>query len=293
LRASVAIVTYNRASSCELVLRKIGEQDTLPSEIIVVDDHSDQAFRTTTVFPRHIPFRVIRTNTELGLSACRNLCIRLTGEELIVFIDDDALPLDNWLSEIIGRFEHDDVEVLGGLCLPAYDRSPPSWWDPNILGEYLTVDNRSIVGCNLAVRRAVFDRIGGFNESLGRYGKKQLSNEETDFLLRAHDLGIKLAFEPKARVFHFVPGERMNMNYLLRRAWYQGVSTYLMVRRRLGWILEERRMRARFAKEPQVRWSLNPSAWLIYVLLHLVSLLGFLYTSVSARALLREKRKNS
>jgi len=56
----------------------------------------------------------------------------------------------------------------------------------------------TITGCNFSVRREVIDTIGGFDERFTGLATR----EDSEFGLRAYRAGIKMAFAPRALVFH-------------------------------------------------------------------------------------------
>ena len=47
------------------------------------------------------------------------------------------------------------------------------------------------IGANMAVRRSVFDRAGGFNPALGRKGKSLLGQEQAEFFYRTRAHGVR------------------------------------------------------------------------------------------------------
>src|SRR5690606_11024814 len=54
----------------------------------------------------------------------------------------------------------------------------------------------AISGCFLLIRRALWNRLGGFDESFFLYG------EETDLCLRAGQLGVRCLVCPEAKLIH-------------------------------------------------------------------------------------------
>jgi cellulose synthase/poly-beta-1,6-N-acetylglucosamine synthase-like glycosyltransferase len=67
-----------------------------------------------------------------------------------------------------------------------------SRWRP--IGECRRVDEKELILCNLAVRRDVFKKAGGFNEML-------YPNEENELLFRIDKLGYQLVYHPGVLVF--------------------------------------------------------------------------------------------
>ena len=91
-------------------------------------------------------------------------------------------------------------------------------------------DVRNVMGCAMAFRRDVFDRVGGFAEDIGRVGTLPLGCEETELCIRIrqHDPHARVVFEPAAVVDHRVGAARTTWRYLVRRNLAEGVSKALV-----------------------------------------------------------------
>jgi cellulose synthase/poly-beta-1,6-N-acetylglucosamine synthase-like glycosyltransferase len=72
------------------------------------------------------------------------------------------------------------------------------------------------LGANMAVRRHVIERIGGWNTDLGKLQGTLRTGEDHELFLRMVDAGFRGVFEPEALVRHRVPGERLNLRYFHR-----------------------------------------------------------------------------
>jgi len=58
---------------------------------------------------------------------------------------------------------------------------------------------RNPIGANMSFRREAFKEVGLFSSSVGRYGKKLLSGEETEFAMRLKNkLDVKIIYDPAA-----------------------------------------------------------------------------------------------
>jgi hypothetical protein len=75
-------------------------------------------------------------------------------------------------------------------------------------------------GANMAFRREVFERHGGFRVDLGRCGGGMLSNEDSEFGRRLLAAGERLRYEGSAVVYHPIPESRLRKQYFL--AWWFG-----------------------------------------------------------------------
>ena len=80
------------------------------------------------------------------------------------------------------------------------------------------------LGVNMAVRRSLIERIGGFRPDLGRIAKSLLGQEQAEFFYRSRAAGARGLYLPAMVVEHQVPAWRLTRSYF-RRWWYwKGVS---------------------------------------------------------------------
>jgi cellulose synthase/poly-beta-1,6-N-acetylglucosamine synthase-like glycosyltransferase len=135
----------------------------------------------------------------------RNLGASVSRGDLLAFLDADTIPEPGWLDEL-ERALTPGVEMVSGAIL---DGTPDSAWGTvGYMLEFLEwVPERRLppghaAGCNLLMRRAAFERAGGFPEDLW-------PGEDTVFSVPFAANGT-LAFAPHARVTH--------MNRVGRRA---------------------------------------------------------------------------
>ena len=93
-----------------------------------------------------------------------------------------------------------------------------------------TAPIRNPIGANMSFRRAVFDRIEGFVDGIGRVGRTPLGCEETELSIRARRAfpGGTVLHVPAAVVEHLVPDERVSWRYFVSRCWAEGLSEALV-----------------------------------------------------------------
>lgn len=221
LKVAVVVVTHNRDKDCRETIKSLLMNSELPDEIIVVDGASSTPFKF-----EHELVHILRYEQDIGLSASRNAGIRASSADIIAFIDDDALATKDWIKTIQGAFRK-DIDIAGGPALPLYLATPPRWWDHSAFGWYIGVNNQNIIGCNFAIKKRLFSTRGYFNTQLGRKEGKLLSSEETELFQRASKSGAKVLFIPQMVVHHKVYPYRLTMQYLIRRAWWEGRSNFL------------------------------------------------------------------
>ena len=172
------IVTCNRNKDCKEVVNTVLMQRKPPHEIIIVDDASSVPFQLENIDAMGINIKVIINGMELGLAVSRNIGILSSTSDIIAFIDDDALAPVDWIEKIQRGFIG-SADVIGGPCKPLYLSSPPKWWNEKLFGIFVGIGNSGIIGCNFAVKKEIFNKIGYFNEKLGRRQGKLISREET------------------------------------------------------------------------------------------------------------------
>jgi GT2 family glycosyltransferase len=200
-------------------------------EVILVIDHCDELLqRARTEWPHH----TVIPNTEArGLSGARNTGVAAAQGAVVAFLDDDATAEPQWLARLVRHFEDPTVWGVGGHVEPDYVGDEPRWlpgefgWvvgcsyegQPTVVREV-----RNPIGANMAFRRAAFDTVGGFRDGMGRIGKIPLGCEETEFAIRVRAHGGRVLHDPRARVHHSVPADRVEWRYFVRRCWAEGLS---------------------------------------------------------------------
>lgn len=211
-------------------------------ELVVIVDHNEalltecrESFDKFKIFPNH---------HRRGLSGARNTALEIARGSIIVFLDDDAIPLKGWLDTLRAPYIDKRVYGVGGLAKPRWSNGRPGWFPEEFLWVIgcshrgLPTDPqpvRNLVGANMSFRRAAFDRVGGFTEQLGRVGTRLLGGEDTEFSIRltqSHPDALIL-YEPSSQVEHQVAQQRASLRYFLRRCWAEGLSK-AEVSRRVG-----------------------------------------------------------
>jgi glycosyltransferase involved in cell wall biosynthesis/GT2 family glycosyltransferase len=215
---SVVINTYNRASSLESALHSLPRQNYSPFEVIVVNGPSDDA--TEEVLQRHRNWIRVGTCQDRNLSVSRNVGIAMARGDLVAFLDDDAVPDENWLRELVPAFE--DPEVAGASAL-VFDHTGCRIQYQNIVSTRLTRSSFSqtaappdlsfpgtmsfprVSGGACCFLRSVLFEVGGFDEEYDYF------LDESDLCLRVIEAGYKLAQADRAHVYHFSrPGHLRN-----------------------------------------------------------------------------------
>ena len=202
MRATIQLCTYNRAPLLERVLEACFEQTAAGAyEVVLVNDGSTDGTAEVIARAREratCPFVAI-DQANAGLAKGRNVGIAAASGERIIFIDDDVLPLPNFVEEHLRSHAAHPLAIVRGGAINVEnfeDLPPPVWSLKDYSGNYFWTTNVSVP---LATIRA----IGGFNESFSEYGW-----EDIDVGLRLRLACVKAVFNPKALAYHYKPRPR-------------------------------------------------------------------------------------
>ena len=240
--ASVVICTYNRSGWLDATLRSLaGMSTSRPWEIIVVDNNSKDD--TRSVVARHTAVSAVPVTylfePRQGKSNALNTGIARAAGDILVFTDDDVEVDPQWLDEACEPFSHESgIDYVGGPVAPMWESPPPQWFDhrrSDLWGTLAILDygptpfvfeerQRVPLGVNMAIRRRLVDRVGGFHPELGRRGKSLLGQEQAEFFSRAHQCGVRGLYVPGMKVRHHVPAARLTLGYFVRWWFWKGVS---------------------------------------------------------------------
>lgn len=228
---------YKDVLDCVDSLRR---QTLRPEEIILVLD-PDEKLRACYVSAIGGDV-VIELAEKPGLSSARNTGVRKAAGDVVAFIDDDAYADEDWLRNLTKNYVDGDVLGVGGVVKPIWENGRPSWfpieldWVVGCSYEGLSEERayvRNPIGCNMSFRKEVFDKVGYFEEGLGRVGNKLVGSEETEFsirLFRQFPGRVRIVHEPDAIVYHKVASSKMSIKYLMKRSFSEGVSKRLLER---------------------------------------------------------------
>lgn len=213
--------------------------DGLLLDVLVVDNASTDNSRDVVeefVQRRLKRFRYVHED-RLGLSYARNRGLRTSTADVVAFLDDDAIPREDWLQATIDGYQSgDNIGAVGGQVLLAFPVGTrlPSWFRKPLyhyfshreFGGDTLVESRTTVddpyGANISFLRTLALSLGGFNVKLGRQGKKLLAGEETQLCKEIRESGYRVLLQPKSMVDHFIPPGRISLGYLAKQAWCDG-----------------------------------------------------------------------
>lgn len=192
---SVVMPCHNDEAHVGEALASLLSQTTPPHEIIVVDDGStDASADKVAAFGARV---VLIRQPNRGVAAARNRGVAAARGKILAFLDaDDAWP-ETSLARRLACLEQTGADMVHGLvrqCIGGVGPHTPSP-APAMAGR--------LAGA-LLMRRALFDRVGPFDEALG-------SAETIDWLSRAQAAGAVEAAVPDVVLWRRIHGANMMM----------------------------------------------------------------------------------
>jgi glycosyltransferase involved in cell wall biosynthesis len=191
---SIIIPARNEALRIGAQLAALAPQLDADTEVIVADNGStDGTVRAVNEWADRMPVRVVDAGARRGQAAARNIAAATARGDLLVFVDADDVVLPNYVDA--WRSIDDSVAFASGpVIFFGSDEAPPRTSDraPKQLPIQMGF-LRYALGANCAVRRAVFERSGGFDETYP-------PSEDVELSWRLQLMGVPLTFVPDAVV---------------------------------------------------------------------------------------------
>jgi GT2 family glycosyltransferase len=224
MKLSIVIGTRHRPESLRRCLDSLARQIVRPDEVVIVDDGQlDPAPFVESLERTGIAVQYFNKSHDAGLTKSRNLGIRQSRGDIVMFLDDDVELEPQYMQAILRVYDaHPEVGGVGGRL-----NDPPLSWPKRRLLRAFLLDShregavlangvgvlvRSITrdtavewfsGCNMSYRRQVFDRFM-FDEEFAGNGW----GDDRDFsyavsrvypLMCAPDAALLHHEEPRAR----------------------------------------------------------------------------------------------
>ena len=233
MHTTVILCTYNRCQTLSKALSSVAVSALLPSvewEVLVVDNNSsDRTREVVEDFCRRYParFRYL-FEPRKGKSHALQTGIREAPGDVVAFMDDDVTVEPTWLQNLTAELHSGEWAGAGGRIVLQWPPSLPDWLaieGPWVRHGQPAFDQgneaKELIGppfgTNMAFRKEMFQKHGGFRTDLGPSpgGEIPRPGEDTEFGRRLIAAGERLRYEPSAVVYHPVPENRINKKYLL------------------------------------------------------------------------------
>jgi ADP-heptose:LPS heptosyltransferase/GT2 family glycosyltransferase len=207
-----SIAARGLVKTCLESVRRSGHKEY---EVILIDNIQDASSEWKQWFRANAD-RVIEVPDAFNWSLFNNIGAEHARGDYLLFLNDDIEVLDpHWLETLMEIAQSEDVGVVGpyllypdrsvqhaGLFLSGPGTARHAFRftredDPGYFGLALTQrDMIGVTGACMMMRREVFDALGGFNPA------HSVINNDLDFCLRCHDVGLSVVYTPHTRLVH-------------------------------------------------------------------------------------------
>jgi GT2 family glycosyltransferase len=255
---SVILVNYNNLEGTREAVKSV-KQRSPESEIIIVDNNSKDE-SVEGLRREFADIKLIALSENKGFGAGNNKGAAVAHGEYLLFLNSDTLLLEDTPSLLAAMMEADrHIAACGPRLVNGDNTFQLSFGsDPSLLNEWklrrirrgLLRGNASVrtelesrylgkreidwvTGAAIMVRRDVFEKVGGFDETFFMYF------EDADLCRRIRELGLKVLFSPSSSVVHFGgnrqlnPGSTVALEYRRSQLYYyqknvRGLSYHLL-----------------------------------------------------------------
>ena len=202
---SVIIPTSDRPELLRACLQSLAHQN-IPSEayeVIVADDGS--SYDVTDLVENEfatsgLNVRVV-CNPKLGAAFARNAAAAVAGGDILAFLDDDAVVNRYWVANVLKAFQKKGVDVITGRILPLqsglFSAARQARYDRRRNRALADRNHRAtfLAGGNSAIRRALFEQVGGFDTSF-------VMMHDFELLLRLERFGYRCQYVDDVEIHH-------------------------------------------------------------------------------------------
>lgn len=229
---SIILVNYNGINvliNCLNSLEKFINQDNY--EIIMVDNNSQD--NSPDMIENQFPnIKLIKLPKNIGFGAGNNAGAKIATGEVLFLLNTDTILIEN-TPQILANYLHQNQDVgvvssritfedgsyqlscgkLPNLIIEFIDKLKytldrkwhsffSTWYDK----QYSSVKEVGwVTGACLMIRRDIFEKLGGFDESFFMYF------EDKDFCKRVNDAGFKVIYYPKTSLIHLLGGSSQSV----------------------------------------------------------------------------------
>lgn len=206
---SIVIATYNRFESLKRSLESIFK--TLPKncEVLVIDQ-SDESLKHKEYFYNKYENLNFIIEKRVNLPNARNVGIKNSNGEIILFFDDDIIVHNNCIKSHIDAHQDSSKYLIAGRTIQSGDIK---WADINNIAEIDLANGDTAanfnqtntfkdipfaVGCHFSIKRDLIKNVGIFDIAFAG----NALYEDLDFSFRSRKKGYTISYIPSAVIEH-------------------------------------------------------------------------------------------
>lgn len=257
-RIVVIVPALNVEGSLHRQLQALDSQTDLDFRVVVSDNGSTDGTRLIAESwrPRFKGIEVVDSSERRGVASARNIAIGTTREELILICDADDRVHPGWVAAMRAALESAPAATGPLVIISPDEPERREVWNADSVP--VSMNYRPYMpGCNMGMRREVFDAAGGFDASLDR------GQEDVDFGWRITELGFTIAHSRQAGLDYY---QRSGLRNFLRQQYRYGRAHVALYQKHrdepittaswktsLRWFLEWLKLLPRTVRERQLR----------------------------------------
>lgn len=237
-KVDIILVNYNGDKDTIDCVKSLLQIDYSNFEIIIVDNASATQQELEKMLPSEVVY--IKSNENRGFSGGNNLGIEYAiknNADYVLLLNNDTVVDELFLKALVEAAQkHIDVGIITGKIL-YYDKPDYVWY----AGGYMNLnrarihhdhiqekddfpDNDRIVsfatGCLMMMPQNIIREVGMLNDAFFMY------SEDAEFCSRIQNVGYKILYTPKAKIYHKVSsssggaGSKLSQYYRARNELY-------------------------------------------------------------------------
>lgn len=241
----IILITYNSKAFIEKCLNSIFQNQNFQYKfnIVVIDNNSsDNTLELIKYFSNRI--KIITNNTNIGFAAACNQGLSITNGKYIFLLNPDTILINDAIKIFIDFLEkgtNKNVWCVGSQLINENNKLMKSFGRyPNLIDVFLEqlgiktlfrkipiIKNTFItpylkdpvivpfiLGCNMFIRRNIFEKVKLFNENFF------LNYEEVELAWRAEKAGYKCMILPEAKILHYSGRSFEDLKNYNSHLWY-------------------------------------------------------------------------
>jgi len=214
---SVIVPIFNKVEFTLQMLSYFFANTKLPCELIIVDNNStDKSEEVIKEFfkqcPDHIQGQYIKNTKNNGFSIANNQAAKIAVGNLLCFLNNDTIPLENWLTELVSSHKRHKASVTGaklispggiiqhaGIEFDRFNYPYHKYGSYNSDIKEVSEDKEypAVTGACMLVNKDEFLKIGGFDEAYW------LGWEDIDLCNRYKEAGKSIWYSSKSELYHY------------------------------------------------------------------------------------------
>jgi glycosyltransferase involved in cell wall biosynthesis len=160
---------------------------------------------------------------EQNIALARNEAIEKAKGTHVAFVDDDEIPVNEWLLQLYRACSIYGADGVLGPVNPKFEKKPPRWVIKGRVFERPSHQTGCILNWNNTRTGNVLLKGEIFSEPGARFRREFGSGgEDRDFFRRMIEKGHTFVWCDEAPVYEIIPPERWNESVLIKRALLRG-----------------------------------------------------------------------